>query len=67
MTKLFNTLSSALSKSVLFAATIIMAGLGFAVIGTLALFALVAVGVAIIAAPFVARPDQDELAPETAA
>ncbi len=52
MTNLIHKLSSALSNAVLFAAAVIMAGLGFAVVGTLALFALLAVGVAMIAAPF---------------
>lgn len=54
MTNLINKLSAALSNTVLFAAAVFMAGLGFAVVGTLALFALMAVGVAMIAAPFAA-------------
>ncbi|MEL7345080.1 MAG: hypothetical protein AAFN59_09510 [Pseudomonadota bacterium] len=56
MTNLIKKLSAALSNTVLFAAAIIMAGLGFAVVGTLALFALVAFGIALIAAPFVSEP-----------
>lgn len=59
MTTLKTKLTNALSTTVLVAATVVMAGLGFAVIGTLALFALVAVGVAMIAAPF-ARMTQPE-------
>lgn len=55
MTNLINKLSTALSNTVLFAATVVMAGLGFAVVGTLALFALMAFGVAMIAAPFAAK------------
>jgi membrane protein implicated in regulation of membrane protease activity len=57
MTTLIEKLTSAMSSTVLFIAAVIMAGLGFAVIGTLALFALVAIGVAIIASPFLARAD----------
>lgn len=53
MTNLFNKLSNALSNVVLFTAAVVMAGLGFAVVGALALFALVAVAVAMIASPFV--------------
>jgi hypothetical protein len=56
MTTLINKFTSALSNAVLFAAAIAMAGLGFAVVGTLALFAMMAVGVAMIAAPFVRQP-----------
>lgn len=52
MTNLINKISTALSNTVLFAAAVVMAGLGFAVVGTLALFALLAIGVAMIAAPF---------------
>jgi len=59
MTNLINKLTTAISNTVLFAAAIVMAGLGFAVAGTLALFALVAVGVAMIAAPFAARQKTD--------
>ncbi len=55
MTNLINTISTALSNTVLFAAGVIMAGLGLAFVGAFALFALMAVGVAIIAAPFVGR------------
>ena len=54
MTTLINTITTAISNTVLFAAAIVMAGLGFVFVGTLALFALMAVGVAMIASPFVA-------------
>ena len=53
MTNLITKLKSALSNVVLIAAAIFMAGLCFAFIGALALFGLMAVGVALIAAPFV--------------
>ncbi len=53
MTNLINTVTSAVSNTVLFAAGVVMAGLGFAFVGTLALFALMAVGVAMIASPFI--------------
>ena len=67
MTNLTNKLRIALSTTVLFGANIVMAGLGFAIEGSLALFALKAVGVALITAPFVAQPqpnnpDTDNLA-----
>ena len=52
MTDLKNKISAALINTVLFAATIALAGLGFALIGTLALFGVIAVGIAMIAAPF---------------
>lgn len=55
MTDLMNKFSTALSHTVLFAAAVVMAGIGFAVVGTLALFALMAIGVAMIAAPFIAK------------
>ena len=57
MTNLIAKLTSAMSNTVLFIAAVIMVGLGFAVIGTLALFALMAIGVAIIASPFLTRAD----------
>jgi membrane protein implicated in regulation of membrane protease activity len=57
MTNLINTLTSAISNTVLFTAAVIMAGLGFVFVGTLALFALLAIGVAMIASPFVARAE----------
>lgn len=53
MTDLITSTRSALSNTVLSVAAVVMAGLGFAVVGTLALFALLAVGVAMIAAPIV--------------
>ncbi len=53
MTNLINKLANALTNIVLFAAAVVMAGIGFAVVGTLALFGLLAIGVAMIAAPFV--------------
>lgn len=56
MTNLINKLKSAVSTAVLFAAAIFMVGLGFAFIGTIALFGLVAVGVAMIASAFVTAP-----------
>lgn len=54
MNTLIKTITTAISNTVLFAAAIVMAGLGFVFVGTLALFALMAVGVAMIASPFVA-------------
>lgn len=56
MTNLINKFSSALSNTVLFATGVTLAGLSFIFLGTIALFALMAVGVALIASPFVAIP-----------
>lgn len=53
MTNLMNKLTSAVSNVVLFAVAIAMAGLGFVFVGTLALFSLMAFGIALIAVPFV--------------
>lgn len=54
MTKLFNKVSHAISGAILFVLGCAMAGLGLMVMGFLALFALAAMGLAVIAAPFVA-------------
>lgn len=54
MKTLINKMTATLSNVVLFVAAAVMAGLGFAVLGALALFALLAMGVALIAAPFAA-------------
>ena len=58
MTDLITKLKSALSNAILFAAGLFMLGLGLAFVGTIALFGLVAVGVAMIASLMIARPDQ---------
>ncbi|MCK0142768.1 hypothetical protein [Aliiroseovarius sp. F20344] len=52
MNTLINKITAAVSGAVLFVAAIAMAGLGFAVIGALAMFALIGIGIALIAAPF---------------
>ena len=44
-----------------------MVGLGFAFVGTIALFGLVAVGAALVASLFVSRPTVDVADAETAA
>lgn len=57
MTNLIAKIKSVVSATALLATTIVMGGLGFAFVGMLALFALITLGVALIAAPFVAlRP-----------
>ncbi|MEJ8561603.1 hypothetical protein QTO30_10510 [Yoonia sp. GPGPB17] len=63
MKNLINKTTSILSGVVLFAFGCVMAGLGFAVVGVLALFALAAIGIAILTAPFVAmsRHTNDEM------
>lgn len=53
MTTLIAKLKSAVSTAVLFAAGIFMIGLGFAFVGTIALFGLVALGIAMAASLFV--------------
>ena len=60
MTTLINKITTAVSGAVLFAAAIAMAGLGFAVIATLALFAFLAVGIALLAAPFANTASQED-------
>lgn len=49
MTNLIVKIKTAMSNAVLFATAVFMLGLGFAFVGTIALFGLVAVGVALIA------------------
>lgn len=60
MNTLITKMTDALSRMVLFAAAIAMAGLGFAMLGMLAFFALIGLAVAFLAAPFVRMPQQDE-------
>lgn len=63
MKNLINKATSALSGAVLFAIGVAMAGLGFAVMGALALFALMAVGLGLLAVPFIGKAqtrDEDD-------
>jgi hypothetical protein len=53
MTTLITKTKTALSNAVLFATAIFMVGLGFAFVGTIALFGLIAVGAAMIASLFI--------------
>ncbi|WP_108814347.1 hypothetical protein [Loktanella sp. Alg231-35] len=53
MTTLIAKLKNAVSNAALFATAIFMVGLGFAFVGTIALFGLIAVGAAMIASFFV--------------
>ena len=62
MTKLIDQLKSAVSQTVLFVAAIVLAGIGFAFLGLLTLFALIALGVGLIAAPFAAQHTADTAA-----
>lgn len=55
MTNLITKLKSAAAHVVLLAVAIVVAGLGFAFMGTLALFGLIALGAAIVTWPFVVR------------
>ena len=66
MKNLINKITTAVSGVVLFAAAIAMAGLGFAVIATLALFALLAIGVALLAAPFAKTANEEDESVEDA-
>ena len=66
MKNLINKITTAVSGVVLFAAAIAMAGLGFAVIATLALFALIAIGVALLAAPFAKTANEEDESVEDA-
>ena len=54
MKSLMTKIASMFSGVALFALGCVMAGLGFAAISTLALFALAALGLGVLAAPFVA-------------
>lgn len=69
MKTLINKVTTAISGAVLFAAALAMAGLGFAMIALLAFFAFIAIGVALLAAPFApaAEPDEAELDAEVTA
>ncbi|WP_375279824.1 hypothetical protein [Pseudooctadecabacter sp.] len=69
MTTLMSKFKSAVSTTVVCAAGVVMMGLGFALVGTLALFGLVAIGIALLAAPFVAPTLQAsaDADPQTAA
>lgn len=62
MKTLINKVTSAISGVVLFAAAMAMAVLGFAVIASLAIFSFFAIGVALLAAPFVPVAQKDEAA-----
>jgi hypothetical protein len=53
MTTLITKTKTALSNAVLFATAIFIVGLGFAFVGTIALFGLIAVGAAMIASLFI--------------
>ena len=61
MKTLINKVTSAISGTVLFAAAIAMAGLGFAVIASLTVFAFFSMGIALLAAPFAqtAQPEEE--------
>ena len=60
MKTLINKITNAVSGAVLFAAAVAMAGLGFAVVAILAVFAFFAIGVALLAAPFAQSAETEE-------
>ncbi|MEL7111428.1 MAG: hypothetical protein AAGK93_00640 [Pseudomonadota bacterium] len=60
MKTLINKITTAVSGAVLFAAAIAMAGLGFAVIATLAFFAVLAIGITLLTAPFIRTSNEEE-------
>lgn len=68
MKNLITKITTTLSNVVLFASACVMAGLGFAVVATLAFFALMAVGVALLASPFAMaqQPKADDAEPAVA-
>ncbi len=53
MTKFINTVTSAVSGFAIFVAGAILAVMGFAMVGILALFAFGAMGIALLASPFI--------------
>lgn len=59
MNTLITKTANAVSSVALFATTCVMAGLGFALVSTLVLFALIASGVALMASPFVAMAQRE--------
>lgn len=66
MTNLTNKITSGLSTIVLAILGAVMVGLGFAFLGMLTLFALIGVGVALLAAPFVKMAPSEDMEAETA-
>ena len=64
MNTIVSKFATTVSSVVLFAAACVMAGLGFATLSVLAVFALVAIGMAMLAAPIMAMA-QPEMQPET--
>ncbi len=71
MSNLITKTGQAISNAVLFCIGLAMAGLGLLVAGFLALFGLMAVGLALLASPFVAsaieQPEKDAPADTAAA
>ena len=57
MNTLKTKITTAVSTAVLFAAAVVMTGLGFALAAALAIFAFMALAVALVCAPFVGRAD----------
>ncbi len=67
MTTLINKAAATVSGVVLFCIGCVMAGIGLSVVGFLAMFGLAAVGLALLAAPFVRAAAVDPVEPvETA-
>ncbi len=69
MKTLFEKFTSTLSGIAMFAFGVVLAAMGFAALGTLALFALAAMGFALLAMPFVAlsQTGNDDPDPQDAA
>ncbi len=59
MTTFFNKAAASLSSVVLFCIGGLIAGIGLSVVALLAMFGLAAAGLAMLAAPFVARSHPD--------
>ena len=60
MNTLITKAKSTLSAAALFIFGVVMAGLGLATVGLLAVFALIAIGMAMLTAPFLAMTQSDE-------
>lgn len=61
MKTILDKIAASATAAIVFFVSIVMAGLGFAVMGILALFALASFGLAMIIAPFVAKQEKHDV------
>lgn len=66
MTSFLNKIASSFAGLVLFLVGCVMAGLGLTMIAVLSVFAMVALGIALIASPFVAMIEREDTVEGTA-